>query len=202
MNTSKFLYLLVAFITLSINAIAGEGTTTEVERLRSCIAEVFKQKPLPSDCSYEAAVELLVEIAVVESGIVRNGRIVFVTDSNGYDYGPLQVNLSTAIDVLSRCDLEEIRRVGGFIGNPANRDEVREALINNWRFGAYVIRQKYGHQSFRCPETNQRESVWLGKATLQERADWWKKRYNTSLGAGSAEKYVRKIREVKKLLGS
>ena len=160
---------------------------TSFQDVRDAIIHVLEEKPLPDDCDADAAAWFMLEVAYVESGIVRNGEIVFVDGTNGYDYGAFQTNLAAARDILSRCDPAEVERITGY----TNGDLKRE-LCENPKLGAYIFRQKFGHQSFR-DSNGERSNVWKGVASLNQRAVFWKREYNTHLGAGTVSHYMERV---------
>jgi hypothetical protein len=178
---------LVAIIMMVTSAGASQP---QLVKIFEAVDHVLASKPLPMDCNPEVAAEFMVEVAIVESAQLRSGQIHFVVDGNGYDFGPFQINLSTAMDVLSKANAEEIHTITGYM-HTGCRTTLKSELIDNYILGAYVFREKFGQLSFR--EKGVRSKVWTERGTLEYRAMWWKQHYNTSLGAGTVEHYIRRV---------
>lgn len=185
-----FVIIAFGFFVSSVEG-ADEPTFNEVY---DASLEVLEEKPLPDDCLDPEEVGIfMVEVAWVEAGYLKDGEIRFKTESLSGDYGPFQINLGTAKDLLSRNS-------DTHIGDYDPDVNIKDQLVSNYKFGAYLFREKFGDQSFR-DQNGDRSAVWSRSTTPRERAEWWKKYYNTHLGAGTRDGYIRRSKIFRERLG-
>lgn len=142
----------------------------DLEDLKSIAKETAKKY------SYNANIDnlykLLLETAIVETDAgnapdttPHSGRSIMQFDKIGY---------------------EEALRIRKKYGNTdfqaqVNKGYMSDDMQRNPRFAFYLARFFYLGKSGAIP------------STLKERANYWKKYYNTALGAGSAEAYISRV---------
>lgn len=178
----------VIFTSLLHAAVATATPDVPVNEVRDSIIHVLEAKPLPKGCDVNATSWFMMEVAYVEAGYISHDGEMWFSEGKGPDYGPFQINIETAKSVLGFNNGLEIMEITGYDFH-GNADGLVEELKTNSNLGAYIFREKYGHQSFRDPD-GERSSVWTGDADLLERATFWKETYNTFLGKGTINHYL------------
>jgi hypothetical protein len=122
------------------------------------------------------ASELLLGTALVESGLVHRRQL-----GGGPARGLFQMEPRTHDDIWDnflRYRVELAARVQQLLNSES--DDRHRALENNDRYAAAMARVHYLRMPAALPSPGDRRG----------QAEYWKRHYNTALGAGSVEKYL------------
>ncbi|MBV5327200.1 MAG: hypothetical protein JZU65_06100 [Chlorobium sp.] len=93
--------------------------------------------------------------------------------------GMWQIEKPTYLDILNRCSADAYRELLVTAGDPdALLQDHFDLLVSNHTLCAQICRLKYFMSPGLIPED------------LEEQAEYWKKYYNTELGAGTVEEYL------------
>jgi hypothetical protein len=93
--------------------------------------------------------------------------------------GMWQVEKATYLDILNRCNADAYRELLVTAGDPdALMQDHFDLLVSNHTLSAQICRLKYFMSPGSIPED------------LEGQAEYWKKYYNTELGAGTVEEYL------------
>lgn len=121
------------------------------------------------------AIELLMGVWAQES---QGGK--YVTQlGGGPARGMWQIEKPTFLDILNRCDGDSYRELLVTVGDPhALLQDHFDFLVTNHTLSAQIARLKFYMSPGSIPED------------LEGQAEYWKKYYNTPLGAGTVEEYL------------
>ena len=148
--------------------------TRNVNQIRELITKALELLGLLSD----AAVELELGTWAVES----NGGQYTHQLGGGPAHGMWQTEKPTFMDVVARCGKAHYQVLKDALDGNDPEDSF-DALDSNHVFACMISRLKYFLSPGAIPEM------------LEGQAAYWKKYYNTSLGKGTVEEYIKKYNQ-------
>lgn len=150
----------------------------QYNQLKNAIVKVLQKIQLPIS---EEVVNMIAEIACVESNCGE-----YIKQINGPACGIFQIEPNTATDIMNNYLQYRDAYKNAVMSVYINKLSIEENLQYNLAFSiamcrAFLLRIK--------------ESV---PDTVEERAKYWKKYYNTAYGKGTIEDYLKKVEKYAK----
>lgn len=144
-------------------------------QLYDIIEELFEEFELPYS---NKVIDMMIETACVESNCGQ-----YVKQLNGPACGIFQIEPKTAQDVYDNYIIFRQRYVDIYNKLFIKNLTLEQNLVYNLAFQIFICRLIYLRIKDPIPNTT------------TERANYWKKYYNTYLGKGSAQDYCIKVRK-------
>ena len=142
-------------------------------QLKEAIIKILQKLQLPIS---EDVVNIISEVACVESNCGD-----YIKQINGPACGIFQIEPNTAKDILNNFLAFRTQYKNKVMLTYINSMSLEENLMYNLAFSVAMCRVFFLRISESIP------------STVEKRAEYWKKYYNTVYGKGTVEDYIRKV---------
>lgn len=142
-------------------------------QLKEAIVKILQKVQLPIN---EDVVNMISEVACVESNCGD-----YIKQINGPACGIFQIEPNTAKDILNNFLAFRTQYKNKVMSTYINSMSLEENLMYNLAFSVVMCRAFFLRISESIP------------STVEKRAEYWKKYYNTVYGKGTVEDYIRKV---------
>ena len=145
----------------------------QYKQLKEAIVKILQKTQLPIS---EDAVNMISEVACVESNCGE-----YIKQINGPACGIFQIEPNTAKDILNNFLAYRTQYKNKVMSTYINSMSLEENLMYNLAFSVAMCRAFFLRINESIP------------TTVEKRAEYWKKYYNTVYGKGTVEDYIRKV---------
>lgn len=145
----------------------------QYNQLKEAIVKILQKIQLPIS---EDVVNLISEIACVESNCGD-----YIKQINGPACGIFQIEPNTAKDIINNYLAYRTQYKNKVMSTYINSMTIEENLMYNLAFSVALCRVFFLRISESVP------------STVEGRAEYWKKYYNTVYGKGTVEDYIKKV---------
>lgn len=145
----------------------------QYNQLKEAIIKILQKLQLPIN---EDVVNLISEIACVESNCGD-----YIKQINGPACGIFQIEPNTAKDIINNYLAYRTQYKNKVMSTYINSMTIEENLMYNLAFSVALCRIFFLRISESVPNT------------VEGRAEYWKKYYNTAYGKGTVEDYIKKV---------
>lgn len=145
----------------------------QYNQLKEAIVKILQKLQLPIN---EDVVNLISEIACVESNCGD-----YIKQINGPACGIFQIEPNTAKDIINNYLAYRTQYKNKVMSTYINSMTIEENLMYNLAFSVALCRVFFLRITESVPNT------------VEGRAEYWKKYYNTVYGKGTVEDYIKKV---------